>query len=311
MFENLWVEKYRPLKLVDLILSPENRKFFEDIKTKQEIPHLLLCGVQGSGKSSLAKITVRELLDCQYLYINASSENGIDTMRNKISNFVSTMSIDNKLKVVIFDEADFLTAGAQAGLRNIMEEFSDNSRFILTGNYYNRLIGPIQSRCLQFELIPPLDGCIKRCVSIIKAEDIKVENGQKERLINLIKVNYPDLRSIINELQKYSINGILNIPKDLHTSSSIVKDIFNKLNSQEDIIKIRKFIIENEILFVNDFHSLLKELFEIFYKEENIDLNKKKRIMLILSEALFRHQTVLDKEINCFASLIEISEVLK
>jgi replication factor C small subunit len=312
-FKNLWVEKWRPTQLEDLILSSDNRKYFENIKKTQEIPHLLLCGVQGSGKSSLAKIIVNELLNCQYIYINASDENGIDTIRNKISNFVQTKAIDGKLKVVILDESCGLSSSAQQALRNLIEEYSNNNRFILTANYSNKLIDPIQSRMQKFELIPPIDGCIKRCIDIIKEEGIKVENGQKERLSNLIKTNYPDLRAMINELQKYSINNILNIPKNLHIASSFANDIFDKLIAKEDIIKIRKFIIESEVLFNNDFHLLLKELFEIIYEYNlsAVSLEQKKNIMLIVSEAMYKHQNVLDKEINCFATLIEISDILK
>ncbi len=315
-FKNLWVEKYRPTKLDDIILSNDNRKYFEDIIKKQEIPHLLLFGVQGGGKSSLAKIIVKELLDCQYLYLNASSENGIDIIRSKITNFIQTMSIDNKHKVIILDEADFLTSGAQAALRNLMEEYSGYSRFILTGNYINRLIEPITSRMQPFELIPPIEKCIERCVHIIKSEGIKVENGQKERLSNLIKANYPDLRSIINLLQKYSIDGNLNIPKNLNVAFSFSKSLYEKLLNHENVFEIRKYVIDNTLLFNNDYQLLLKELFETIYEtgtdlHNKVNLDQKKRMLLIISEGIYRHQTVLDKEINCFTALIEISEVLK
>lgn len=309
-FKNLWIEKFRPLKLDDLILSSDNRKYFENIKKTQEIPHLLFYGNAGSGKSSLSKIIVNESLDCEYIYLNFSDSNGIDTVRNQISNFIRTKSFDGKLKVIIGDEADGQTGQAQGCLRNIIEEYSSNCRFILTANYINRIIIPIQSRMQKFELIPPLNGCVERCIHIIKEEKIKIENGQKERLSELIRSNYPDMRSIIGNLQKYSINGVLNIPKDLHVASSFAKDIFNDLITKENINNIRKSIIENEVNFNNDFHSLLKELFEVVYQYD-IDDNKKKQIMLILAEAMYKHQNVLDKEINCFAALIETSDILK
>jgi len=312
MFENLWVEKWRPKNLNDLILTQDVRNYFEDVRKKQEIPHLLFFGFQGSGKSSLAKIVVNEILDCQYLYINMSSESGIDTIRNKVNNFVQTKSIDGKLKVILGDECDFLSPFAQGALRNVIEEFSSNSRFILTANYINRLIGPIVSRCLKFELVPPMNGCIERCIHIIKSENIKVENGQREQLSNLIKTKYPDLRSIINDIQKYSINNVLNIPKNLNIISSFSRELFDKLTSKENIFKIRKYVIENVLLYNNDHQLLLKELFETIYEsnERLLSDDQKKKVLLILAEGIYKHQTVLDKEINCFAALIEISEVL-
>ena len=310
MFENFLVEKYRPKTLDEIVLSKEHRIFFQNIKNLKEIPHLLFVGAAGIGKSSLAKIITNSILDCQYLYVNASDESGIDTIRNKISNFVKTKSFDGKLKVIILDEFCGITTIAQKALKNLMEEYSSNCRFILTVNSLNNTSDPIRSRCQIFELNPPFKDCVDRCVTIIKQENIKVPSEQKKNLLNLMGSCYPDLRKMINTIQKYSINNVLNIPKDLHTSSSIAKDIFDKLTTKEDIIKIRKFVIDNEVLFNNDFHGLLKELFEVVY-EYNVGVDNKKKILLIISEALFKHQTVLDKEINCFAALIEISEVLK
>jgi len=156
----------------------------EEYKQKKEIPNLMFAGLAGGGKSSLAKIIVNELLDCQYLYINASDRNGIDTVRVEISSFAQTKSIDGKLKVVILDEADGLTPDGQRALRNTMEEFSDNVRFILTCNQKYRVIGPIQSRTQVFDIVPPLSDCVEYVRYILTQEGISVPPEQKAKLIS-------------------------------------------------------------------------------------------------------------------------------
>ena len=140
MFDSLWVEKYRPKTLGDIILSDDNLSIIEKYQTENEIPNLLFAGCQGVGKTTLAKILVNDVLECQYLYINASDENGIDTIRSKVTQFAQTRSLDGKIKVIILDECDGLSQDAQRALRNTMEEYAEITRFILTANYSHRII---------------------------------------------------------------------------------------------------------------------------------------------------------------------------
>jgi len=209
MFNNLWVEKYRPKTLNDLVLSESNRKYFESIT--DEIPNLLFVGTPGLGKTTLARILVEDVLKCQYLYINASDENGIDTIRSKVVGFSQTRSLDGKVKIVILDESDGITLDGQRALRNTMEEYSNNTRFILTANYKHKIIPAIQSRTQFFDLNPPFDDVVKRIVDIVKQQGIKIEDDQKANFVNVIKQNYPDIRKIINAIQKASIKGVFNI----------------------------------------------------------------------------------------------------
>lgn len=316
LFNNLWVEKYRPTKLEEIVLTEENRKFFEDIKKKQEMPHLMFSGNPGTGKTTLAKIIVNDILDCQYLYINASDESGVETIRSKVMNFAQTKSIDGKIKAVILDECDGLSStsgsagrtSAQQALRNIMEEYAGNTRFILTCNYPYKVIPALHSRCQEFDLTPPFEECVKRCVVILNSENIKVENGNRKKLFDLIKSKYPDLRRVINTLQKNVINGELKIT-DISDENSFAKEVFNKIVSKQDPITIREFIIQNEISFGNDYHQLLKDMFEVIFKTQ-LDFNKKRLMLLAISNAMYQHQIVMDTEINAFACILQITELV-
>jgi len=304
-FNSLWVEKYRPKTLEDFIGTETNKELFATFKTKEEIPNLLFIGTPGLGKTSLAKIIVNDLLGCQYLYINASDENGIDTIRTKVTSFAQTKSIDGKVKVIILDEADGLSIDAQRVLRNTMEEFAKITRFILTANYKYRVIPALQSRCQSFDLTPPLEAVVKRCALILKHEGIDIPNDQKVKFIELIKANYPDLRKCINELQKYSSTGGLNLidVKNDDTLKLIYKEIKNK-----NVITLRKALIENEHLFNADYVSLLRNLFNFIDKEEQ-DVEYKKYCLITIAEYIYRSSFVVDQEINCYTCLILLSKV--
>jgi len=316
MFDNLLVEKYRPKTLDDIVLSESNRNFFEEIVDKQEIPNIMFSGKAGIGKSSLAKIIVNDVLDCQYLYINASDESGIDTIRSKVVNFSQTMSFDGKLKVVILDEVDGLSTvqgaggrtSAQQALRNVMEEYAANTRFILTCNYPYKVIDPIKSRCQEFDLTPPFEESVKRIIHILKQENIKVENGSRQRLIDLIKSKYPDIRKIINNIQKRVVKGELIITDDID-DLEFAEKIVGRLVNKKDIFEIRKYIIKNETLFANDYHQLLKNIYEVFYEVE-LEFNKKRQVLLCIGAAMYQNQIVLDTEINCYNCLLGITEII-
>jgi len=206
--KNIWVEKYRPAKLADMVLSDSLRSFVQECQTKGEIPNMLLVGNAGTGKTTLAKVIVNEILDAQYLYINASEKNGIDEVRTSILSFAQTKSIDGKIKVIFLDEFDNFTDAGQRALRNVMEEYAGNTRFILTGNYLHRIIQPIQSRCQVFtDFTPPIKEYAKRIVYILQNENITFDGEQVDRLKEVIRYNYPDLRRIINFVQRNIIDN--------------------------------------------------------------------------------------------------------
>lgn len=305
-YDLLWVFKYAPKKLDDLILSPENRDFFS--KIDDNTPHLLLYGNSGTGKTTLAKILVNDILKCQYLYINASDENGVETIRNKVISFSQTRSFDGKKKVIILDEFCGTTPEAQRILRNVMEEYVATTRFILTANYINRIIEPIKSRCLLFDILPDQNNVLKRCEDILSAENVQVSEEQKNLLKNHIDFYFPDIRRIINDLQRYSVNGKLNIiVKNVY--NNIAKEVFSKLQAKKHIDEIRKFILEEEKNFGGDYQIILKNLFDQIYESDLPEI-KKKSAMLEIGESMYRDNIVMDHEINFFCCIINLWNVL-
>lgn len=303
MFQNLFIEKFRPKKLEDIVLSSEHRDFFSSLKQKEEIPNLLFSSPPGTGKTTLSKIIIKDILDCQYLYINASDENGIDTIRSKIIGFASTKSLDGKLKVVLCDEADSISLEAQKALRNVIEEYSENTRFIFTCNYLFKIIPALQSRCQIFNLAPPLEGVINRVIFILKTEGINVPNEEKQKLIELIKNGYPDLRRIINDIQKFSYNGTLHIREN--NAKGLAEKVINKILQKQDPSELRKFVIEREVEFSNDYLQLLKEMFEVVFSND-LDASKKSSLLLSISDGMYKDAIVVDKEINWFSTCLRM-----
>lgn len=301
---NLWIEKYRPQTLDDIVLSREDRTFFEALKQKQEIPHLLYTGTAGVGKTSLSKIIINDILQCDYLYINASDENGIDTIRGKIMGFAQTKSFDGKIKVILLDEADSITMEGMRALRNTMEEYSGTCRFQLTCNYLHRIILPIQSRCQIINLVPPIEGVVQRISDILKRENIIVNPSQKPLLLEHIRKNLPDLRRIINDMQKFSVTGVLDIKNN--DASSFAKTILAKILSKQDMMKLRKEVIEGEKLFSSDYRNLLKMIFEEIYSSD-ISYEQKGDLLLIVSNGMEKDSLVIDKEINFFSTILSLS----
>ena len=306
-YNDLWVEKYRPIKLKDILLSEKNQSHFETLDG--DIPNMLFYGSPGTGKTTLAKIIVKDILKCQYLYINASDENGIDTIRNKVISFAQTRSMDGNKKVVILDEFCGTTGDAQRILRNVMEEYSESTRFVLTSNYLNKIIEPIKSRCLLFKLIPEENAVLSRCVEILIKEKIKIDDSQKKLLPKFVKDRYPDLRRTINDLQKFSVTGDLQII-DEDVASNFADFLFKKLLEKESVLNLRKIVIENEKVFNNDYQQLMKSLFDLIYMSSLPEL-KKKMVLLDLGEHMYRDNFVLDHEINFYCCLIAIENSLK
>ena len=304
-FDKIWVEKYRPHKLDDLILDERSLKVVSQFK--DEIPNLLFVGSPGTGKTTLARIIVNDILGCNFLYINASDESGIDVIRHNITNFAQTKSFDGGIKVVVLDEADGLTPQAQAALRNTMETYAKYCRFILTANYKHKIIPALQSRCQSLDLKPVVDQAAKRCFNILKLENVKVSDEQKKKFVILVKRFFPDLRKTINEIQKSVVDGELCIDSN-GSDSELLKGCFEGL--KKDSLGGRKYLIENEDRFQGDYDTLLANLLDYIY-DEPIDDFKKKAIISIIAEHLYKSQFVVDKEINAFACLIGIENTIK
>ena len=303
-FNKIWVEKYRPQTLDDIILSERNKDIVKGFV--EEIPNLLFVGTPGTGKTTLARIIVNDILKCNFLYINASDESGIDTIRHKVTNFSQTKSFDGKVKVVILDECDGLTSQAQAALRNTMESFAKYTRFILTANYKHKIIPALQSRCQFLDIKPTLEDGVKRIYNILKQEGIEIDDAQKKKFVELVKANFPDLRKAINEIQKNCINGSLAITS-INVDNALLKAIYTSIE-QKDVISLRKHLIENENSFYGDYDTLMRDYLNYLYSQPVQDL-KKKEMIAVIADHLWRSAHVLDKEINCFACWINLERV--
>lgn len=307
-FQNLFVERYRPKTLDEVVLSKQDREFFESFRSKQEIPHLLFAGPAGTGKSATAKAIINDVLGGpNFLYINSSDESGIDTVRSKVISFAQTKSFDGKIKIILLEEICGLSGPAQDALRNTIEEYSSNNRFIMTCNYLHKITKPIQSRCQIVNLNPPLEGVVSRVVNILKKENITIPEDQKSLLLKHIKSRLPDLRRVVNDIQQFSVNGTLQIRFD--ESNEFAEQIFKKVSSKSDLMKVRKEVIENERLFSNDYRSLLKQLFEIIYQSD-VPYETKTNLLLIVSKGMELDSLIIDKEINFFTTLINLSKAV-
>jgi len=300
-FNELWCEKYRPTTLDDLLIEDAVRE--KILQYKDEVPNLLFCSPPGQGKTSLAKIIAISMLDCQYLYINASDENGIDTIRSKVSAFAQTKSIDGKIKIVILDEADYLTTQGQAALRNTMESYSDTCRFILTANLKHKIVPAIQSRCTSFDIVPPLKDAVQRCFNILKSENISYAEDDKRLIVQLVKSSYPDLRSAINNLQKSVVDGELKI-REKGFNNSFCGKVLEKVVAG-NALKVREYIITNETEFNGDYTQLLRTLLEVVIASEYSD-EKKQQWCMHIAEHLYRAVFVVDQEINCFHCILQM-----
>jgi len=304
--QNLWIENYRPKCLDDLVLTDENKRIVEKYIKGDEIPNLLLYGNAGTGKTSLAKILV-EVLDAEHLLLNCS-EVGIDTVRTTITQFSQTKSFNGKMKVVICDEIDSASSDAQRGLRNTMEENAGYCRYILTCNYLNRVIQPLQSRCQSFLLAPPITGIVKRIGHILKTESISIDDENKKKLVFLVKRLYPDTRKSINEVQKYCVDGVLSLP-DVNMVDNFALDLLNYI-LKSDVLSARRYVIERESEFNGDYPQLLKAVFDTVCNVQlPITEVQKKMWLITVGEYLYRNSFVVDPEINFYCLLLALSEI--
>ena len=304
MSNTIWVEKYRPSNLNTYIGNEHLKSKVEIYLESGDIPHLLLYGKAGTGKTTLAKILVNNI-ECDYLYINASDENSVDTVRNKVRQFASTVGFKD-LKIIILDECDYITPNAQAALRNLMETFSKHCRFILTCNYVERIIDPIQSRCQSFQVIPPSKSEVAKHLHNILVQENVMDSMEDIKV--LVDSGYPDIRRVINSAQRNVVNGQLK----LDTSSIIQNDYKLKLlkiletqDKKTAFKDIRQLLADNKI---TDF----ADLFRLLYDEvDGYGKGHVAECILIVARYELSDSQVVDKEINAMAMLIELLGVVK
>ena len=295
---SLWVEKYRPNTLSNYVGNENIKKSISQYLDQNDIQNLIFYGPAGTGKTTLAKLIVKNL-DCDYLYINASDERGIETIRDKVSGFASTASF-KPLKVIILDEADFLTIQAQASLRNIIETFSRTTRFIMTCNYIERVIDPLQSRCQTLKVIPPSkQDIVYHVMDILKNEELGMGADDLKLVINQ---HYPDIRKVLNTLQVSSVDGdTIMVDKTTLVSSSYMRKVLKELtNDNPRFNSIRQIIADAN---VQDF----EELYRYLYDHAHIfALGKEGMVAYYINEYTYQSNFRIDKEINCMALINQL-----
>lgn len=300
----LWVEKYRPKKLEDYVGNDHLKQKIRDYIESGDVPHLLLYGKAGTGKTTLAKLIVNSI-NCDFMILNASDENNVDTVRNKVKSFASTIGFKD-IKIVILDEFDYMTPQAQAILRNLMETFSKHCRFILTCNYVEKIIDPIQSRCQTFQIIPPTKKDVAVQISKILTEE-RIQFELKE-LVPIVDSSYPDIRKIINTCQLNSSKGILKIDSSSISDADVRVKIIDILKSKDDkrnrYINLRQAVADSR---VQDFTELYTHLYE---KVNDYAVGNTSAVIMILAQGQYKDAMIVDKEICFMATLIEINDVI-
>jgi DNA polymerase III delta prime subunit len=297
---SLWVEKYRPSKLVDYVGNEHLKSKVEGYLETGEIPHLLLYGKAGTGKTTLAKLIVNSI-ECDYIIINASDENNVDTVRNKVKNFASSMGF-KPFKIIIMDEFDYMTPNAQAILRNLMETFSKHCRFILTCNYVEKVIEPIQSRCQSFQIVPPT----KKDVAIQMSKILKSENIEFDvkDLVPIIDSAYPDIRKVINTCQLNSNKGKLNVDVQNLLENDYKMKVVDILKSSDDkrnkYMKVRQAIIDSKATDFSDLYTVLYD------KVDEYAGANTSGVILLLGDGVAKSAIAIDKEIIAASTLIQI-----
>ena len=298
----LWTEKYRPRTVEDCILPERLKAVFQEYVNQKEMPNLLLAGGAGVGKTTIAKAMCNEI-GCDYMVINGSDENGVDTIRVKIKNYASAISLSGGRKVIILDEADYLTPNAQAILRNAIEEFAANCSFIFTCNYKNKIIDPLHSRCavIEFNLKngekqKMAAAFFKRITHILDTE--KVEFDEKV-IAEVVKKHFPDFRRVINELQRYSKLGKIDVGILSQIGDISITQIVKHLK-EKDFTSVRKWAASTDIDNTTFFRKLYDALYDIV-KPQSIP-----QAVLILADYQYKQAFVADHEINLVACLTEI-----
>jgi DNA polymerase III delta prime subunit len=298
----LWVETHRPQTIADCILPERLKKPFQEYVNQNNIPNLLLAGGPGVGKTTVAKAMCKEV-GCDYMVINGSDENGVDVIRFKIKNYASSMSLAGGRKVVIIDEADYLTPNAQAILRNAIEEFSVNCSFIFTCNYKTKIIEPLHSRCavIDFSLkngekAMMAKDFFKRIQGILQSEKVEYDSSV---VAEVVKKHFPDFRRVINELQRYAQFGKIDTGILSQIANVSIAEIVKHMR-EKDFGSIRKWVAMGEY----DSNTVFRQIYDALY-----DIMKPQSIpqaVLILADYQYKQAFVVDSEINLVACLIEL-----
>lgn len=301
----LWPEKYRPSDIKDIIMPSRLREECESYVKDGQIPHMLLSGSAGIGKTTVARALIK-MIDADELYINASNESGVDTIRTKIIQFASTASFEGNLKVVLLDEADQLSHQAQGILRAVMEEFHQNTRFILTCNFKNKIMDAIHSRCVMIdftttreEKVQMMSRALKRCIEILKIENIDAE---KAAVASIVGRYYPDMRRVMNAIQKASSGGVLNA---MSISQSIPTDVLFDAMRSKKFGEVRKWVAQNS----DDYQAVIREVYDRLldlFSGPSIP-----QVVVILDLYQDRMTRTADIEITMMACLTEIMAVVE
>ena len=301
MTEFLWVEKYRPKTIAETILPEKLKSVFEQIVASGELPNMLFTGTAGTGKTTVAKALCNQM-NLDYILINGSEEGNIDTLRGKIKQFASSVSLQGGYKVIILDEADYLNPqSTQPALRGFIEEFSKNCRFILTCNFKNRIIQPLHSRCGVYEFNTSKKDLAALCMQfldrvcmILDESQIKYQKGD---LANLIMKHAPDWRRVLNELQRMSVAGSIIVSTDKTDSYDV---LFQHLK-QKDFKKMRQWVVNN---IDTDASAIFRGLYDKMI--DHLKPQGVPQMVLILADYQYKHAFVADHELNVVACLTEI-----
>jgi len=301
---SLWVERYRPVSLENYIGNEHLKTKVSRYISTGDIPHLLLHGKAGTGKTTLAKLLVSNI-DCDQMYVNASDENNVETVRNKIKMFASSVGFKD-LKVIILDECDFLTPNAQAALRNLMETFSKHCRFILTCNFVERIIDPIQSRCQSYQIIPPSKKEVAIHTSnILNTEGITYDNND---IVAMVNSGYPDIRRIINAVQRNIVDNNLVVDTESMVQNDYKLQVLEILQTQDKKLafkNLRQLLADSQIRDYADLFRLLYDEVDSYGKGHIAE------VILTIAKYELSDAQVVDKEINAMAMLIEILNITK
>jgi replication factor C small subunit len=297
----LFVERFRPTTLEHFVGNQTVKETLQKYLDQGDIQNFIFYATPGTGKTTLAKIIVKNL-DCDYLYINASDENGIDTIREKVKGFASAASWKG-IKVVILDEADFITIQGQAALRNVIEAFSRSTRFILTCNFIERIIDPLQSRCHTLKIIPPTKMDVYNHLTWILADQLNLSYKQDD-IKNLIVKYYPDMRKMLNVLQMSVKDDAIVLDETVLTSNNYIKEVLKELAGKKKWLTIRQIIADSN---VKDFEELYRNLFEHAPKYAP---GKEGSVAIILNEHLYQANFRIDKEINVMSAIAKIIDVI-
>ncbi len=301
----LWVEKYRPQKIDDCVLPESLKKTFKEFIDSGELPNFLFCGTAGTGKTTAAKALCNEV-GAEYILINGSDEGRkIDTLRTTITSFAAAVSLDNRKRVVIIDEADYMNADSvQPALRAFIEEFSNNCRFIFTCNFKSRIIEPLHSRCavVDFKIDAKEKQEIagkffKRVAGILDGEGVEFD---KAVVAELIMKHFPDYRRILNELQRYSVSGKIDKGVLSSVSEESFKDLINNLKGK-NFNEVRKWVAKNSDMETT---AIFHELYET--ASEFMELQSIPQLVVILADYQYKAAFVADHELNMMAAMTEV-----